>query len=238
MPIEIQKIALKRLMSETAQRCFKERLADSYLVCDSETSGTDHVKDFIQQYGFCVVINRKIHSNFSIIINRGRDLHIHPKALEVHGIDHDRMEREGVPVREGINLIIDTFEAFRKQRFMFVGHNLINFDIPFFELDGKVNGRSFVFGPDEVIDTGALVKAVQLGMYYNKSDTLRSFAKRAASVRAKGIFWALDKYCYDTYALGSRSGIKKEEAHDAGIDCLLTHHLLETLREIFECKLS
>jgi DNA polymerase III epsilon subunit-like protein len=183
------------------------------------------------QFGFCVVINRKVQSNFAIMINHGAGLQIHPGAFKAHGIDHARMAREGIPPEEGLKIIFDTFAAYKKNRFVFVGHNLLNFDVPFFERESRMAGAPVTFDSNEVLDTGMIVKAAQLGMHFSPNDTMRSFFKRVSGVRAKGVYWALDKHCYDTFSLGQRAGVSKEQAHDAGVDCLLCHHTLEALRE-------
>lgn len=226
-----QETTMRKLLNEVASRCPGGRFPDNYLVCDSETSNADPTSGRVQQFGFCVVTDRKVHSSFAVIINHGPTLKIHPRALAVHGIDHARMVREGVPPAEGLKRIFDTFATYKQNRLMFVGHNLINFDVPFFERESRLAGNPFVFEPNEVIDTGMLVKAAQLGMYFNQTDTLRSFAKRVSGVHASGVYWALDRYCYDVFGLGTRSGIRKDQAHDAGIDSLLCHHLLEGLRD-------
>ena len=230
-PEELQPMTANRLLHEFALRCPNRMLPDSYLVCDTETSGFSVDRDLILQYGFCVVVDREVHSSFAIIIDRGPDMVISKGALECHGITHERMKKEGVAPAEGIGMIMDTFSTYRKNGLMFVGHNIINFDAPFFEYEARNAGRPFKFGDNEILDTGMIVKASRLGMYYDKMDTLRSFAKRVSSVRARGVKWSLDGYCFDSFDLGRRAGVYKDEAHDAGVDCLLTHHLFEALRE-------
>jgi DNA polymerase III epsilon subunit-like protein len=225
-------MALRRLLDEIAARCPKGQLPESYLVFDTETSGVDPYNDCVLQFGFCIAHQRRVADRFGYIVKRPPNLVIAPEAVRVHGIDHARMDKEGLPPVELLNLILDTLEAFRSNGLMYVGHNMINFDAPFLERESAAIGRPFKFGPNEILDTGMLVKAARMGMYFNRDDTLRSFSKRVSEVRAKGIYWSLDRYCFDTYGLGAASGIKKEDAHDASVDCLLTHHLLERLREI------
>jgi DNA polymerase III epsilon subunit-like protein len=221
---------LQRLLQETAARCPGGKLPDTYLVFDTETSGVDPYNDAILQFGFCVVSNRRMADRFAYIARRPPELRIAPEAVRVHGIDHARMQKEGVAPSELLPLVFDTMEAFRANGFLYAGHNMVSFDAPFLEREAMLFGRPFKFGDNEILDTGMLVKAARLGMYFNPSDTLRSFSRRVSEVRAKGVYWSLDRYCYDAYNLG-RSGIKKGDAHDASVDCLLTHTLLETLRE-------
>jgi DNA polymerase III epsilon subunit-like protein len=231
----LREVTMKKLLHETAHRCHGGKLPDSYLVCDSETSGVDPKTCRILQYGFAVVIDRKVEDHFTVMMNHG-NIDIHPKALEVHGIDAVRMAAEGVEVAEGMKLIFDTLKKWCARGLMFVGHNMIRFDAPFIEYEIYRSGHEFRFGENDIVDTGIHVKASQLGMYYEPTDTLRSFAARVNKHRAAGVYWALDRYCWDVYRLGERTGLRKEAAHDAGVDCFLTHHLLEALREDFECR--
>jgi hypothetical protein len=78
-----------------------------------------------------------------------------------------------------------------------------------------------------------LVKAAQLGAYPRANEPLRSFFTRISEVVAKGVYWALDRHCYDAYDLG-RAGVRKDAAHDAANDCRLTAELFETLRRLGE----
>jgi len=221
---------MKRLLTELAKRCPGQQLPDSYLVFDTETSGADPAKDKILQYGFAVVIDGKLVDSFGVIANRGRDCFIHPKAIEVHGIDHDRMEREGVDPKLAFDEVVSTFEAYRERGWMFVGHNAIRFDAELFENECKHWGHSFCFKPDEIFDTGMVVKAAQLGMYIDPRHTIRSWARRVSNVRAKGVYWSLDRYCFKEFKL-SEFDLSAGDAHDAGYDCRITHFLLQRFKE-------
>lgn len=220
---------MTRLLSEIAKRCPGRRLPDEYLVYDTETSGTDPAKDRILQHGFAIVRGRQRVEMFSQIVKH-EGLVVPQGAANVHGITTERMNKEGIPASEFLPEVYNTFKVYQQAGLMIVGHNMVAFDAPLLEMELLRNGSPFKFGPDEIIDTGMLVKADRLGMYFNQNDSLRDFARRVAEVRARGVYWSLDRYCYDAFDLG-RSGIKKDAAHDAANDCALTHCLLETLRE-------
>ena len=222
---------MKRLFTETALRCPYGRMPDTYLVFDTETSGTDPYRDCVLQYGFCVVEKRKKVNRFAFIVKRPPHFVIAPAALKVHHIDQARIQKEGIEPEVLIPEIAQTLQDYRKHGCMFVGHNMISFDAPFFERESKQYGCEFNFGPNEIVDTGMLVKASRLGMYFDPTDSIRSFARKVSEVHARGIYWSLANYCFEAYALGKRSGISTDEAHDASVDCELTHHLLEVLRE-------
>lgn len=222
---------INQLLTETAKLCPRGALPDTYMVFDTETTGVQVSQSRILQLGFCCVENREVVKSDSFLINHGPDLEIPEGAFKVHGINVEKTLAEGVPFADVINRIVDMFEAWRQRGFMFVGHNMMSFDAPLFENECRRAKRQFKFNENEIVDTGMIVKARQLGMSYRLNDTLRSFAKWVSEVRARGIYWSLDRYCYDYYKLKEASGISKEDAHDAGVDCRLTHFLLEQLRK-------
>lgn len=223
---------MDRLLAETAKRCPDKKLPDTYMVFDTETTGTKIASSRIVQYGFCHVEDRKVLRSYSFLVNHGPDLEIPEGAFKVHGIDVKKTLAEGVPFKELIHQIVDLFDEWRKSKLMFVGHNMMSFDAPLFEQEARRAERPFKFEENEILDTGMVVKATQLGMSFRLNDTLRSFGKWVSNVRARGIYWSLDRYCYAHYKLKELSGIDKDAAHDAAVDCLLTHYLLERLRGV------
>jgi DNA polymerase-3 subunit epsilon len=203
-------------------------LPDNYMVLDTETTGVSPDRDRVVQLGVCDVTSRRVSDVWEQIINHP-GVEIPDGAAKVHHISTERMRREGAPACEVLAAFFSLLEAVRKAGKPFVGHNAVSFDARILEAEARRCGHTFVFGPNEIIDTGAIVKASQLGMYFERNDTLRSFAARVGERRAPGVYWSLDRYCFDEFSLG-RSGIMKTAAHGAGTDCLLTHMLLETLR--------
>lgn len=221
---------MRALLTETAKRCPSGFLPDTYMVFDTETNGTNISSSRILQYGFCCVENRKIVKKDSFIVNLGPDLDIPEGAFKVHGISVKKTLDEGVPFEQCVPRLVSMFEAWRSKGLMFVGHNMMAFDAPLFEQECFRAKSPFKFHENEIVDTGMMVKADQLGMSYRVNDTLRSFGKWVSGVRARGVYWSLDRYCYDHFKLKDISGIHKEDAHDAGVDCMLAHFLLERLR--------
>lgn len=221
---------MQKLITEVAKRLRGGVLPDRYLVLDTETSGTSTESDSILQYGCCVVGNRKKVDAFAVLLNRG-DIFINPGAFDAHGLTAEYCKLNGLPPEEAVALIYQTVIDWRASGGLFAGHNVWNFDACRIEADFRKLGHSFKFLPDEVVDTGMLVKASRLGTVPLPNETLEAFYRRINGVRAKGVYWSLDRYCYDAYELGT-SGIAKGEAHDAGADCELTHTLLEKLRAL------
>jgi DNA polymerase III epsilon subunit-like protein len=220
---------MKKLLEEVAARCPGGKLPESYLVFDSETSGTNVARDRILQYGFAVVIRGDLVRCFNCMIHHGQDVKIEPGALRVHGIDHARMAREGARPEVLIPQILVMLETYRRQGLMFVGHNALSFDAPLVEAEARRYGIDFRFQPNEILDTGALVKAIQTGHYFAANDTLRSFAASVTATRNPGVYWSLDRYCFNAFEL-EKYGLRKDQAHDAAYDCRMTHYVLVELR--------
>lgn len=219
---------MQKLIAEVAKRLRGGVLPDRYIVLDTETSGTSIEQDSILQYGYCIVAERKKVDAHAILLNRG-DIYINPGAFDAHGLTAEHCKANGFDPAEAVRLILDTLQAWRDSGGLFVGHNIWNFDACRIESDFRKFGSTFKFMGDDTIDTGMLVKASRLSVFPHSNETLEMFYRRVNGVRAKGVYWSLDRYCYETYQLGS-TGIDKELAHDAGVDCELTHLLLEKLR--------
>lgn len=222
---------MRDLMLAVAKRCPGGKLPENYIILDSETTGTDIKQAAVLQWGFCVVEQRKPRANFSTYVKRPSSLQIDPMALKLHGIDHAVLEKHGEDPYEVMSAVIENLEAWRRRGFMFSGHNLMRFDAELLEREAKELGLHFRFGDNEVIDTGMLVKASQLGLPFKDKDSLRSYYERVSNVRAT-VKWSLDRHCIKHYKLArfvNQDVIDK--AHDAAIDTLLTHHLFEVMRD-------
>lgn len=217
-----------RLLEQVAKRCPGGNLPDTYLVFDTETGGFSPQQDRIVQAGFCFVRGHKLVDRFGFYIHRP-DYRMSDGAINVHKITHEKLAAEGIPVADAVPLLVQTLSDWRKGGGMFVGHNMVNFDAPFVEYESAIFRNEFKFGPNEIIDTGMLVKGALLNMEFrNDQEDMRSFYKRVSEVRARGVHWSLDRYCYDAYDLG-KYGVARDNAHDAAVDCELTHWLLQEL---------
>jgi DNA polymerase III epsilon subunit-like protein len=224
-----------QMLHDFAERCPDGDLPDSYLVIDVETSGLSPNKNCIVQAGACPVINRQVNvdDSFSLLIKRPPGT-MDPGATKVTGITDEMLAEKGVDPVTALRNMHDLFTTYREKGYMFVGHNVAGFDVPFFENDFRRVGIDWKFEPHEVIDTGALVKAARLAVTVQERETLRDFCMRVCSIRAKGIYWALDRYCVPTFRMDKRFAVDTAAAHDAGYDCWVTALLFEDLRRIRE----
>lgn len=220
---------LTKLMHEVAHRCPEGRIPDTYLVFDTETNGTDVYTCKILQLGFCVVREGEVVDSMAFLVKRDPSLPIPEAAARVHGITHEILQAEGIEPEEIMPFVRETLEKWREEGKMIVGHNIMSFDARLLELELKLMGIPWMFGENELIDTGMLVKASRLGMFFrDETESLRDFYRRAAEIRARGVYWSLDRYCLKAYGL-EKYGIEKDKLHDAGADCSATHFLLKEL---------
>jgi DNA polymerase III epsilon subunit-like protein len=221
---------LGRLIGEVARRCPGGKVPDTYMVFDTETNGTDVYRCKILQVGLCFVKKGEIIDRMAFYVKRGTDVPIPPEAQRVHGITHAKLAAEGIEPAEVIPMVCENFAKWREQGHMFLGHNILAFDAPLIELESQQFGVPWKFRDNEIVDTGMLVKGAQLEMFFrDDAENLRSFYRRVSEVRAKGVYWSLDRHCIDTYGLATY-GIDKSKMHDAGEDCVATHFLLSEIR--------
>ena len=231
--LDVEKLVLRRLLHEVAKHLRSARLPETYVVFDTETTGVDPLACRAVQYGLTFVRNRKRVGSFSQVVKLPSDVALPAGAVAVHGITRERMAKEGSPIEALMPMMIDTFKTWRKEGALFMGHNAMAFDIAIFHREAAALNLDFRFAEDEVVDTGMLVKAAQLGASLTEGDNLLSFYARIYKIRAKGLYWALPKYCYQTFNL-AKYGVDITKAHDAGVDCDLVHYLFEELRGIAE----
>jgi len=162
---------------------------------------------------------------------------INKRALEVHGIDKARMEKEGIDPKILVPEIVGILNTWLQKGFMVLGHNIAHFDAPIICREAKEAGCPFSFHDHALLDTGILVKAAQLGETVRPWETLPQFYARVGEIRAAGVYWSMERHCIKTYGLLEKAAAVKSgkvKAHDAGDDCLFTHLLLEELRKIGE----
>jgi DNA polymerase III epsilon subunit-like protein len=224
---------MRELLEMIAVRCHGGSLPDRYCVIDFETSGFSPTANRILSVGYAMVNGGRICADIgSVILKHDADVPLPPGAMAVNGITREKMNAEGVPQREYMAFFLDTLEHMKTAGFLFAGHNIITFDIPFLEHEAQRIGRKFAFGPNDVLDVGLLVKADQLGMFPWQDETLKDYFTRVYKAGSAGVSWKLD-YCYTKYKLHEVIGARGE-VHDAGDDCLRTHLVFERMKQVMK----
>lgn len=227
----------KKIVSGIAQRCHGGRLPTDYLVVDIETSGFNYNPpegkrpDVVVQVGYAAVKDCKLVQQGAHYIKRPRGT-MRGKALEITGITDDILHKYGENPRELYVRLIKLFSLYREAQCMFVGHNMISFDAPFLSRELERLGIDFAFKPNEIIDTGCICKAAQMGSLIGPKESLIEYFNRIRQTRSR-VKWALE-FSIKNYEVDKRFDIDVSKAHDAGVDCYMTHCLLEEFRNYTE----
>ena len=236
-------------------KCWERRFGpfpSTYLVFDSETTGTRVGTDLIGEIGFCMVSDGKITDNFSVLINwfdgtadtewlRGRledtrrqvefDRDGRPTGRH-YQLSEEGMRR-GVPAHEAMQICAEVFTAARVDNLPLVAHNGIAFDVPMLQYHfQRWLSCSWDPGENGIIDTGIIVKASQGNMIPESHDSIRSYCSRVAAQRWRGVYWALDRYCVPKWNLAEKHNLDMSRAHGAAFDTYLAHLVFEEIRSL------
>jgi len=228
-------------------QCWEGRLGtfpNDYICYDLETTGLNPQDDLIWQIGHCQVIGGLPSRGYATRLNwflheetpqdwlvqkiakhqaemRAADRHT---GCSVHAV------KQGEHPTEVLRRYTQLFAAAQMSN-VIVGHNIIRFDNNMFLCNiDRCFHATFDFDPWRVIDTAALVKAMQLGVLPFKGEPPGDFCWRILKHhKAKGVFFSLDKYCVPTFKLASRYNLNSARMHTAGYDAMITHLLLYEL---------
>ena len=104
----------------------------------------------------------------------------------------------------------------------------MTFDAPFLHHDGKRSGVDIRIEQEECLDTGSIMKAARMGLTPDPTEKLHEFLRRIRYIRSS-TKWNL-KVSAELLDLAALHKIDMDKAHDAGYDCMVTHYVLEELR--------
>jgi DNA polymerase III epsilon subunit-like protein len=215
-------------------------LPDDYVTIDTEATGFVPDRDYLTQFGWCRVVNRKAVSTGSVVVDWTRVMS--PYELELM---RDRMAgtaremaRKGQPYRWTVDRLRDTGVAPADAAAIIagvfglgltaVGYNVWRFDRPLLGAFLAGHGGFSVIHPGRVIDAGAIVRASQTAARPRPGDSYFDFAKQShATGRVK---WAISGYCIPRFKLVDRFGVDPTAAHDADYDAWVTHLVFEECR--------
>lgn len=219
----------------------------NYGITDVETTGFTP-DDVIVQLGQALVQGTKLIDVDSVYVNwigyngiteewlRGRIEATTASMAEKGAVYKVRMShilQHGRPPQEVFRVFLDKLQALERNNYGLTGHNVQQFDMPkIAKHTQELFGIVPVYPADLVFDSGAIAKGRQLLMTPQRDELLAEWCRRSLAVRATGVYWKLDGYCADTYDLWRKSGLDPAASHDAGDDCRLTYHLVESYREL------
>ncbi len=225
---------------------------DDYIVFDTETTGIDPTLDLIVEYGWHITRGRQSRDNDSVLINwighygiteewlAARMEAVRAKMAE-RGLNYrftvDMLKERGIPAPEAVENIFGFFNDALERGELLVGHNIITYDRKMLDaLFARFHGgRSIQWPHNCMVDTGLVEKASRQNRVPWANDTIFEWARRVASPPFN-VKWSLDGICIPKYRLAERYQLQQGLNHTAAFDCLATHCLFDTYRDIGEGK--
>lgn len=231
---------------ETFRRLYGGEFPRSYACVDVETSGFDHAKDLITEWGCVLVQDGEVISHSSVYLDWTNHRIVQDDWLRYKLYQTERnmaaqkkpfkttyefLQKHGEKPEKALRLILEFLDMVKSRGLLFVAHNA-----PFDErmICGNFAGfkiaEGFTFGDNGFIDTAAIAKATQVpdhpSVQPRPKDTLRSYFNRVHAVRVTGVRYGLDSYCYREYNFQSH-GINPEDMHGAKTDAYCAHLLMK-----------
>jgi DNA polymerase III epsilon subunit-like protein len=220
-------------------------LPNDYLTFDCETTGTDLEEDVPLEIGHCVVRDRKVVNRGGFAINWARVMKgaqrrwFYEKVdnicriMRAQGewrLDVDYLRKHGRSPHKVLEFYAKLFHKNREAKAFFAGHNAWRFDVPLLEtMFCRLDLDGFTFGSMEVLDTGGMEKAIQLGRPPFPGETMEAYFNLVANICAEGVYWAMDR-CIKKYDFVGRFGVDLNQTHQAEADAYCCHLLYEEHR--------
>jgi DNA polymerase III epsilon subunit-like protein len=221
---------------------------DHYVVVDTETTGFSPERDAVTQVGYGRVAGRAWDDGAGEYLNWQAPGACHPDDADrlryAHGESRAQMLVKngsvgpaweeivalGGPPADVAGRLADFLEA---RDVPVVGHNILGFDAAFLASLFARTGRRApsALTPENLFDTGGLLKAALMGLRPLGGESRAGYFQRAVRARAKGVYWSLYRYAVPTFGLADKIARANLTPHDAASDALVTHWLLEALRD-------
>lgn len=207
---------------------------------DLETTGFSHDRDLIVEWGHALVHDAVVVDRNDVVLN----WLARPDLVPAHFVegqlarvaqamrDQDRpwsltprrLRDEGADPHEVLAWVYDLLAGARDKGLVTVTHNGLAFDnVMLANAFARDLGRTFEFDRDRVMDTGCLIKAMQLAAlghrdaYPRRGERLSNYFTRIKDWRAKGVFYSLDRYAVPAFGIDTDASL----AHTAGEDAFV-----------------
>lgn len=234
---------------------FGQRLPESYLCFDLETTGLKRSFDLPIDFGWVLVAEREIADSGNFVLDWTRrpewaepgwlaeQLERVRGQLAAKGVGWDytpqRLRAEGEDPLWVLEFAYNLLTESARQTWPAVGHNAYTYDIPLLTSCFNEFLASPWPVPDElIIDTGCLEKAACSRDILNPAyhvtpaagEAPVAFFKRCYNRRLPGVLWNIAE-CVKRYELTARHDLHAAHLHGASTDALALHYLLELNRE-------
>jgi hypothetical protein len=227
---------------------------DNYTTIDLETSGLQATRCLICTYGFTVVRNREAVRTAEAVLNwtTHPDVNQHELQMDLLNVrdaltkkgvafhhTYEYLQQHGVDPISALNDLLAIVEDCESRGEVLIMQNGWSFDVEF--MRAAFNNWLQVgweFDGNLVWDTGIMEKASQLPEKRHplpeEGETLQDWCYRIGRMRAKGVFWSLDKHCNERYGVWDKMELPLSEAHKSGNDSRAIHILFEEQRKLAE----
>lgn len=241
-------LVIRQILKHWAKE-YGAEFPDTYLCFDLETTGLEAEDNLIVEIGHCRIVDGESTTYESRVLDWTQcPVEVEQSWLEwqiaecarsmaARGSQShmtiERMRDEGENPYEVLQDYLDMFTEAIENREFIVGHNSVKFDIPWIVYQMKDwLDVDFRFYTDRVLDTAAIEKASQLGVFPRPGEPMSAYFLRVMRDPVKGVYSNLDRHCVTKYKLVERYGLNMDDAHTAGFDAMLTHLLMEEFREL------
>lgn len=199
---------------------------ENYVVIDVETSGLDPYRDRILEVGFLEIRNREVSlPACSWVLNPNfpdDGFVVLQKIMDLTGITTEEVTNGQDPL-----LVLKKLQSLCDRQ-LIVSHNGIRFDRQFLNRECE-RFEVEKFNPYHFLDTAALFKGWRLEILdLLESMDFYDFANTVLGTKAYGVYFNLP-YCCEVLGIDI-SDLGK--SHRAGVDVVMTHQVMERLREI------
>lgn len=227
-------------------------LPHNYIVFDIETSGFSPQEDVIVEFGWAIVQDHQATDYGGVMLDWSQfdpdNANFHEwlrwrlaktaadcaKQGRHYHFTYDRLKAEGVHPLAAVRDFSELLKAFLSTNAYLVGHGAWKFDrVRIDNITEQFLGYKLPWDNSPLFDTGLVEKACQLNKVPCDSETLNEWYQRVNGQWSKKK-WNLDGHCASKYNLAERFNLDLRYSHTAGFDCLLTHSLAETYRQIGE----
>lgn len=235
------------------QRILKDQhmhLPPNYLVVDTETTAKSPELGVIWQIGMYPVIDGQPAAGLdgdSLLLQYPVDdlkkarFEIENRCVKrgLPATEYPILEAEflktiadkGMDPKTAFEITMGVIKYYKDNKWPIVGQNICKFDILWFDWAAKDFGFVNELNGCTILDTGMLIKAGILGERIDNEELFLNFYFRVAERRAKGVFYAIDRFCFPYWNLKARFGLDRDKAHDAAYDCRVTSKVLECMVE-------
>jgi DNA polymerase III epsilon subunit-like protein len=220
---------------------------DSYLVIDTESTGSDIKQDYLIQLGWCKVENQQVVDNSQITLNWDKSPFVDTNWLRKRmDSTADQMEEkfqktypwrytellQGEKPVVALSRFLDILSDAADSDTLIVAHNGVCFDIPVISSHfRKYLKIPYQFDFSSIWDTGAMEKASQINEMLCENELSGDFAYRVVTRSNDSVRWSLHEHCIFKYNL-DRFNLDLSKSHTAPFDAYVTHLLFEEFRHI------